>query len=74
MGQNLSDSPEDEIPKLEAEQVHFLMNDRVAEMGNNWASGFTITSPAGQTTIYKCVDMKGPQMANDSLPCQIYLC
>lgn len=36
---------EKEIRRLEAEQVEYLLNDRVAEMVNNWSPDFTVNNP-----------------------------
>jgi hypothetical protein len=36
---------EAEIRRLEAEQVEYLMNGKVAEMKKNWAADFTVNNP-----------------------------
>ena len=36
---------EAEIRKLEADQVEYLMNGKVAEMKKNWASDYTVNNP-----------------------------
>ncbi len=43
--QSSTNNAEAEIRKLEAEQVGYLMNDKVAEMKNNWASDYTVNNP-----------------------------
>ena len=43
--QSSSNNAEAEIRKLEAEQIDYLMNGKVAEMKKNWASDFTVNNP-----------------------------
>ena len=43
--QRSTNNAEAEIRKLEAEQVEYLMNGRVAEMKTNWASDYTVNNP-----------------------------
>ena len=43
--QSSTNNAEAEIRKLEAEQVEYLMNGKVAEMKNNWASDYTVNNP-----------------------------
>lgn len=42
---NTSDAAEMEIRRLEAEQVEYLMNGKVAEMKKNWAEDYTVNNP-----------------------------
>jgi hypothetical protein len=42
---SLSDTAETEIRRLEAEQVEYLMNGKVAEMKKNWDADFTVNNP-----------------------------
>jgi hypothetical protein len=43
--QSSPNNVEVEIRRLEAEQVEYLMNGKVAEMKNNWASDYTVNNP-----------------------------
>lgn len=43
--QKLPNNVEVEIRRLEAEQVGYLMNGKVAEMKKNWAADFTVNNP-----------------------------
>ncbi|NJL75419.1 MAG: nuclear transport factor 2 family protein [Saprospiraceae bacterium] len=43
--QSSPNNAEVEIRRLEAEQVEYLMNGKVAEMKNNWASDHTVNNP-----------------------------
>ena len=43
--QSTSDTAEVEIRRLEAEQVEYVMNGKVAEMKKNWAADFTVNNP-----------------------------
>ncbi len=43
--QSSTNNVETEIRKLEAEQVEYLMNGKLAEIKNNWASDFTVNNP-----------------------------
>lgn len=43
--QTQPNSAEVEIRRLEAEQVEFLMNGKLAEMKKNWAVDFTVNNP-----------------------------
>jgi hypothetical protein len=43
--QTSSNAAEVEIRRLEAEQVEYLMNGKVAEMKKNWAADFTVNNP-----------------------------
>ena len=43
--QSSPDNAEAEIRKLEAEQVEYLMNGKVAEMKKSWAVDFTVNNP-----------------------------
>ena len=43
--QNPTKNAEAEIRKLEAAQVEYLMNGKVAEMKKNWASDYTVNNP-----------------------------
>ena len=45
LSQNSSNNAEVEIRKLEAEQVEYLMNGKVAEMKKHWAADFTVNNP-----------------------------
>ena len=43
--QSSSNNAEAEIRRLEAEQVEYLMDGKVAEMKKNWAADFTVNNP-----------------------------
>jgi hypothetical protein len=43
--QSSTNNAEVEIRRLEAEQVEYLMNGKVAEMKKNWAADFTVNNP-----------------------------
>ena len=43
--QSSINNAEVEIRRLEAEQVEYLMNGKVAEMKKNWASNYTVNNP-----------------------------
>ena len=43
--QSSPDNAEAEIRKLEAEQVEYLMNGKIAEMKKSWAADFTVNNP-----------------------------
>lgn len=43
--QNSATNTEAEIRKLEADQIAYLMNGKVAELKNNWASNYTVNNP-----------------------------
>src|SRR5687767_14737918 len=43
--QTSSNDAEVEIRRLEADQVEYLMNGKVAEMKKNWAADFTVNNP-----------------------------
>lgn len=45
LSQNSPNKAEAEIRRLEAEQVEYLMNDKVAEMKKHWATDFTVNNP-----------------------------
>lgn len=43
--QRSSNHAEAEIRRLEAEQIEYLMNGRVADMKKNWATDYTVNNP-----------------------------
>lgn len=44
-GQNSANNTEAEIRRLEADQVNYLMDGKVADMKKNWAAEYTVNNP-----------------------------